>query len=414
MKILFVSGKYLPGKSGGIENYCHLLATILLKRGHNVHTAILQGSDMKPYTYEGVEVFPLTNKLNSFIYLLKNNNYDLCHFHEYSGENGINIKWFREARQYCKKVFFTFHLPYLTCYKNDFRYRGIEDCDNFSDPERCLQCIIATRLHYKSSKGKNLYNASINVVTPILKKFSAIKHIRNHIDIRRDELKELITICHRVFLIAGWFKKILEKNGYENPGLRIIPPIYKTESFNKYNNERPIKHNLVFAGRIERQKGLHLICKALSLDINKSFSLDVFGNMVDEKYFNDCMSIYTFNYKGTVSREDILKALPDYDFLILPSVFTEMYSMILQEAFHKKLPVIASAAKGNVELVEDGINGFLFDYDDHKDLARVIDNAYNLKKAGWQPVFETNDHQEKDSAEIISYYSFDKSVPTNK
>jgi glycosyltransferase involved in cell wall biosynthesis len=91
----------------------------------------------------------------------------------------------------------------------------------------------------------------------------------------------------------------------------------------------------------------------------------------------------------------------------MPSVFTEMYSMMIKDAFTNNLPVIASAAKGNADVIKEGKNGFIFKYGDHKDLARVIDEAYNLKQKGWQPEFETNDSAESDLQEILSYYKPD-------
>jgi glycosyltransferase involved in cell wall biosynthesis len=88
----------------------------------------------------------------------------------------------------------------------------------------------------------------------------------------------------------------------------------------------------------------------------------------------------------------------------MPSVFTEMNSMMIKDAFNYNLPVIASAAKGNLDVIREGKNGFIFNYDDHKDLARVIDEAYNLKKKGWHPEFETYNSAENDWKQILSYY----------
>jgi glycosyltransferase involved in cell wall biosynthesis len=135
--------------------------------------------------------------------------------------------------------------------------------------------------------------------------------------------------------------------------------------------------------------------------------LDVFGNKVDEEYFVKCRNEYLFNYKGTLNRDELIKLLPEYDFLILPSLFTEMYPLVIQEAFNTQLPVIASAAKGNMDVIKEGKNGFIFNYGDHKDLARVIDEAYNMKQKGWQPQFDVISSSENDLQQILSYYKPD-------
>ena len=100
-----------------------------------------------------------------------------------------------------------------------------------------------------------------------------------------------------------------------------------------------------------------------------------------------------------------MQELKHYDFLVLPSVFTEMFSLIIKDAFYEKLPVIASAAKGNKDAIKDGINGFLFNYDDAVDLGKTIDKAYDLKTNGWTPKFELSNNQEEDVQELLSYYT---------
>lgn len=400
-----VLGKYLPGKTAGIENYSHFLATLLLENNHQVDAAILSSAGMEPYAYEGVRVIPLKDGFDSFVSLLQEQHYDICHFQEYSGENGIHINWFTTAKQFCKKVFFTFHLPYLTCYKNDFRYFGIEDCNNFSSPERCIKCIIATKMNYKKSSGWNLHNTVIQLITPLIKRANTINQLRSRIQLRKNELEKLVETCDQVFIYADWFKQILNDNDYTSSSIKKIPYITKTALEIKEEKESAIKKKLLFVGRIEKQKGLHLLCKAMNLIDTRSVQLDVFGNKIDEEYFKNCEREYSFNFRGTLPLPELLQLLPDYDFLILPSMFTEMSSMIVKDAFKNHLPVIASAAKGNVEIIKEGMNGFIFEYDNYNDLARKIDSSYQLLSKGWQPSFSNEYNNEKDIQEIISFYA---------
>jgi glycosyltransferase involved in cell wall biosynthesis len=81
-----------------------------------------------------------------------------------------------------------------------------------------------------------------------------------------------------------------------------------------------------------------------------------------------------------------------------------MFSLIIKDAFYEKLPVIASSAKGNRDAITDGVNGFLFEYDNAEDLAKTIDKAYQLKVNGWMPEFSYPENPEKDNEEILSYY----------
>jgi glycosyltransferase involved in cell wall biosynthesis len=400
-----VLGKYLPDKSAGIENYCHWLANVLMQNNHRVNIAILESKNMECYTYESVNVFPLKNGFACFIQLIENNPYDICHFHEYSGKNGINNQWFQAAKKYCGKVFFTFHLPYLTCYKNDFRYKGFTDCNNFSSIARCVKCIVATKLGYNNGNEINLKNFGIDLLTPLLEISGKIHKLKDRIEDRTRDLEELINVCDQIFVYAAWFIEILAKNGFESAKIKLVSHITKTFVNRIEKRDQVIKYKILFVGRIEPQKGLHLLCKAMNLIQIKEIQLDVAGNKVNEAYYDSCKSDYSFNYVGVVSRSQLLSSFQDYDFLILPSVFTEMYSLVVREAFYENLPVIASAAKGNVAVIKEGKNGFISNYDDYKNLASVIDKAYSLKENGWQPEFETNVSEESDLKQIQSYYS---------
>ncbi len=405
MKILLVIGKYLPDNRGGMEIYSHSLAKLLLQNGHNVEVAILDRGKTSDYIFEDVHIISLKVDLENFSSFLQQKNYDICHFQEYHGHRGINTAWFTLAKQHCKKVFFTFHLPYLTCYKNDFRYKGLTDCDDFSLPQRCAECIIATKLHYMPGSHLSAYNLGVDLLASVLKKTSKIKKLKGRIQSRRDDLDELIKCCDQIFVYGKWFKELLKKNGYHSATIKLIPHLIKSVSDKTKRDKPGIKNKILFAGRIEEQKGLHLLCEAMNLISNRKIELDVAGNKVDNKYFEDCARKFPFNFLGSLSRDRLLSILKDYDFLILPSVFTEMYSLIIREAFYEQLPVIASAAKGNIDVISEGKSGFIFKYNDPKDLARVINAAYSLKQNGWQPAFEKGDAHQDDLNEIHSYYS---------
>ncbi|MEO6304356.1 MAG: glycosyltransferase, partial [Bacteroidia bacterium] len=305
-----------------------------------------------------------------------------------------------------KKVYFTFHLPYLTCYKNDFRYYGIEDCNNFSSVDRCVNCIIAARLHFnKRAEWYNPSNLIIKSLTPVIKKSKSINTLKARLAFRRNQLDELILVCNEIFIYGKWFDELLKKNGYDYPVFKVIPHISNPFVNDNSGEGKIVKNKIVFVGRIEPQKGLHLLCKAMSIITTRNLELDVYGNRSDEDYYNRCKQNYNFNYKGAVQRTELLGALKNYDFLILPSVFTEMYSLALKEAFYERLPAIVSSAKGNKDVVIDGRNGFVFHYDNYSDLARVIDKAYSLKKENWQPVFENTTLPENDIRKILSFYN---------
>jgi glycosyltransferase involved in cell wall biosynthesis len=61
--------------------------------------------------------------------------------------------------------------------------------------------------------------------------------------------------------------------------------------------------------------------------------------------------------------------------LVLPSIF-EGFGCVLIEAMACQTPVIASNIDGPSEIIEDNINGFLFEKNNEKELAKKIVSVY--------------------------------------
>lgn len=81
-------------------------------------------------------------------------------------------------------------------------------------------------------------------------------------------------------------------------------------------------------------------------------------------------------------RRDIDGILNTIDIFVLASIF-EPFGIVLIEAMAMEKPVIGSAAGGIPEIIEDGVNGFLFRSRDSKHLSKIIERLIgdeNLRK----------------------------------
>lgn len=76
---------------------------------------------------------------------------------------------------------------------------------------------------------------------------------------------------------------------------------------------------------------------------------------------------------------DIDRFLREFDIFVLPS-FSEGHSISILEALNLKKICIVSAVGGNTEIIEDGVNGFLFDSDDLNGLIEKL--TYVLEHLG--------------------------------
>jgi glycosyltransferase involved in cell wall biosynthesis len=156
--------------------------------------------------------------------------------------------------------------------------------------------------------------------------------------------------------------------------------------------------SLLYAGRLEKEKGVHLILIALSLlskaQLSRIDSLTIVGNG-DPKYIeylaNTCQRLgltSLVRFEPPVGRSDMPDLLDKYDILIFPSNL-EALSRIVQEAMAMELLVISTNTGGNSELLQNGKNALVIEPECPESLAEKLgravdmpDFAASLAKAG--------------------------------
>jgi len=77
-------------------------------------------------------------------------------------------------------------------------------------------------------------------------------------------------------------------------------------------------------------------------------------------------------FAGRFEHSQIRRVHADTDVLVVPSVWYENSPNVILEAFVNGTPVVASRLGGMAELVTDGVNGFLFEVGNAKDLTHVL------------------------------------------
>jgi glycosyltransferase involved in cell wall biosynthesis len=133
-----------------------------------------------------------------------------------------------------------------------------------------------------------------------------------------------------------------------------------------------------YIGQIAAVKGIHVLFEAAGRLPGLPIHVRAFGN-------TDAFPRYSARLKRMAARdprlelagvyhgkEEAAQVLRSFDVLVVPSLWSENSPNVILEAFAQQLPVITSNLGGMAELVNDGVNGLLFEPGNSQDLANQI------------------------------------------
>ena len=135
---------------------------------------------------------------------------------------------------------------------------------------------------------------------------------------------------------------------------------------------------LVFLSSMRDLKGVHTLfsafkkCREMGADIE----LDYYGPIkedLDRTILSEINRTDGVRYCGEVDNDRVLFVMSKYQVFIFPTeCFDEGFPAVLVEAQAVGLPVIASDVSYNGEIIEEGVNGYIFPNGDIDQLARRI------------------------------------------
>lgn len=194
------------------------------------------------------------------------------------------------------------------------------------------------------------------------------------------------------YIERGIFQEKLEVIGYGIDCSRF-------ENIKKIRNKR-IRFG--FIGQIIWHKGIENLLYAMEL-LNKqereNISLTVIGTG-EEPFLSYCKTLAKkldfIKFLGKANNDKINLVLNQIDVLIVPSIWPENSPVTILEAFASGTPVIASNIGGIPELVEDGINGYLYKHDEPISLAenirKIIKNPQIIDKMRQACLIKAKEH----------------------
>jgi len=395
MRILHIVHQYLPEKVGGTELYTRTLAQQQVEQGHAV--AIFTPASDAPAAYPaieaGVQVYRVMVGQRSPTAVFRNTFHqpqlnaaltaviaqfapDIVHIQHLMGLPFSLVAQLRAA-----------NIPYLITLHDYWHVcANAQLLTNYSDTIcagptyfNCARCALARAGH----------GNALPLVPPLAPLFA----------VRNGRLRQILQNANAIITPTAFTRDIHVQQGVAADNIHVVPhgiELPPTESAIPSGGDGL---RVGYVGGISQQKGVHVLIAAVNQ--HPQIKLTIIGDLYAfPDYVNELRGMAGGNvtFAGRIPHAELWQMLADFDLIVVPTLWYETASLIVQEAFAAGVPVVASRIGVFPERVADGVDGLLFpagNADALADLLRHLhDNPQELTRlrAGIQPVFTIDEH----------------------
>ncbi|HEY0810004.1 MAG TPA: glycosyltransferase [Longimicrobiales bacterium] len=383
-RIVHVPFCYFPEAVGGTEVYVRDLAREQQKRGHRV--MILAPADKRAaYLHDFIPVvrYAVPNQITDVSDLYTARNTDVEHFiseisqfsadvvHVHGVGRALAPLALERLHELGMRAVLTYHTPTTTCVRGTLLHLGTHPCDGALDAHRCTACTltshgvpagVATMLARAPAAAGTMLRAvgaRGRVVTAL--------RMRELVSTRHDQTRRILGLADHVVAPAEWVVRLLIILGVPEQKITLSRQgVRKTTTAHKRTTSEKLR--LIYVGRLEPMKGIHLLMRALKMMPAAAIELHVYGvvqNDAHQAFRRELQRDFERDRRVVVHEpvgaDDVVDAIAQYDVLVAPSQQLETGPLVVLEAFAAGIPVVGSKLGGIAELVEHNVNGLLVD-----------------------------------------------------
>ncbi|MDZ7267413.1 MAG: glycosyltransferase family 4 protein [candidate division KSB1 bacterium] len=129
----------------------------------------------------------------------------------------------------------------------------------------------------------------------------------------------------------------------------------------------------VYYGRLSAEKGILTLLRAMQhVKVSKLLIIGDGPQRPELEQFVVTHGLANVVFLGNRSARELVTLVGRAKFVVVPSEWYDNSPLVIYESFSMGKPVIATRLGGMPELIEDGVNGRLFDAKDHVTLTKLI------------------------------------------
>lgn len=240
---------------------------------------------------------------------------------------------------------------FMFCARYDFLC-GDEIC------EKCLHGDYRNAIQTKCVKGSRL-GTTLRVMA--MKLYDKIRIF--------DEVDKYIATCE-------FSKNKLIEGGIAPDKIECIPTFINVENIEPcYENDK----YFLFLGRMAKQKGTIYAIKAMELLKDTEYVLKITGEITSSEddielwnYIEAHELVDKIEFVGFKHGEELEQLIKRSTCIVCPAIWYENMPNTVLEAYAYGKPVVASKIGSLVDMVDDGITGYLFENKNIQDLAEKL------------------------------------------
>lgn len=409
---------YWPNNIAGTENYTHNLAVELIRAGHQVQIFTAEPNskshadhEVERYVEDGIRVTkvhrtgPHYHRIidtllnddykNVFAELLQEYHPDVVHFQHLKN---LSLTLIDQAREYGIHTVYTVHDLWFRC-PTVRGYLGNQPClcNNFQACQTCVDQVIGASIAHK-------------VANPIVQLL--VRWDRRNQRIERNRIfREYLRKVDQVVVPSQYlYDQVLSFGVNPTKLLKVQNGVLPPEV--EVHKVTHPKLKFIFLANLTIEKGFGLVVDTFKSLANEGykFVLDVYGRAHTDdsevaNLVNSLNNIPDSKYHGPLSPEEARKIYADYDVSLVPSLWDEIYSLVLDESLAMGTFVLVSNKGALPERVVDGINGKVFDPSEPNSFAQslrdILEGKVPLTRASQAKTWIT---MQENSAQILDIY----------
>lgn len=389
INVLHVPFTYFPDPAGGTEYYVEALIRAL--REHGIEGMVAAPGDPDgEYVHDGARVYRLKGAKSrkpahaygapdevfglGFRRLLQHRRPEIVHLHAHT--SAVSYRLGAYAREVGAKLCFTYHTPSVSCLRGTMMQFGRKPCDGKLDVCRCSVCVFQSRgmpaplgnifAAVSPAVGGAFMNAGLSG------RAATVLGMPRLMQDAHRRFRKLIEGADAVVAVCQWVADVLAVNGVSptkvvvcRQGLYTRAAVSRAPG-NYPRSEGPLR--LGYFGRIDPVKGLDTVIEAIRRIPQAAVRLDIYGicQPGSESYLSRLkrMADSRIRFNAPLDQTEIIDAMRQCDFVVIPSHWLETGPLVAYEAFAAGTPVLGSRLGGIAELVHHDRDGVLVAPDD--------------------------------------------------